>query len=204
MTSGAWRAVRVPSSGMETWKSDRTSSSSASVSTSSRSTSSISSSTGSGARIAASSGRSSRKSSVKMFASVSSQECPVVRLDAQQLLLVVPLIQRLGLVKALVALQPQQPGSGQRRRRLRQLGLADPGGAFDQQRLVQAVGEEQNVGDEVVGDVAGFAQALPDRPDVTEAVAHCAYQSGTGASTLIHTDLALVYSAIAANPISRP
>ena len=76
MTSGAWRAVTVPSSGMDTWKSESTSSSSASVSTSTRSTSSMSRTTGSAERIAASSGRSSRKSSVKMFASVSSQDCP--------------------------------------------------------------------------------------------------------------------------------
>ena len=56
----------VPSSGIDTWKSESTSSSSASVSISTRSTSSMSSTTGSSARIASSSGRVSRNDSEKM------------------------------------------------------------------------------------------------------------------------------------------
>ena len=58
---------------METWKSERTSSSRASVSTSTRSTSSINSTTGSLARTASSSGRDNRKGSEKMSASTSDQ-----------------------------------------------------------------------------------------------------------------------------------
>ena len=39
---------------------------------------------------------------------------------------------------------------------------------------------------------------------IAEALAHGGYQSGRAASTLIHTDFCVVYSAIAAKPISRP
>src|SRR2546430_7644212 len=49
-----------------------------------------------------------------------------------------PLVQGLGVVLALVALQPQQPAPGGRGNGLGQLGLADPGRALDQQGLVQA------------------------------------------------------------------
>ena len=83
-----------------------------------------------------------------------------------------------------MALQPQQPGTGQRRRGLRQLGLADPGRPFEQQRLVQAVREEQRVGDQVVGDVPAFPpQPLEERGSGPEALAHRAYQSGGQNST---------------------
>jgi len=57
-------------------------------------------------------------------------------LDTQQLLSVVPLIQRLCLVEALVALQPHQFAAAGPGKRLRQLGLADAGRALDQDRLV--------------------------------------------------------------------
>jgi hypothetical protein len=49
------------------------------------------------------------------------------RLDAQQLLLVVPLVQRPRLVQALVALQADELGAGGGGDRLGQLGLADAG-----------------------------------------------------------------------------
>src|SRR4051794_27998941 len=48
-------------------------------------------------------------------------------LDAQQLLAVVPLVERLGLVEALVALQAHQRALQVAAQRLRELGLADPG-----------------------------------------------------------------------------
>src|SRR5581483_2085354 len=126
---------------------------------------------------------------------------PLVGLDAQELLLVVPFVQRLGLIQALVALQPQQPGSGQGGSGLREFRLADPGRTLEQQRFFQAVGQVKDVADQVVGDIP---QPFPDGSDVAQTVAHQAYQSGTGASTLTHTDLRVVYSSIAAKPISLP
>jgi hypothetical protein len=61
---------------MVTWKSDSTSSSSPSTSTSVLSTSSMSSTVGWSRRIAVSSGRVSRNSSVKMSSWVSDHVCP--------------------------------------------------------------------------------------------------------------------------------
>ena len=75
-TIGSWVARTVPSSGIDTWYSERISSSRASVSSSTRSTSSTSRTTGSSARIASSSGRVSRKSSEKMSSSSSSSPGP--------------------------------------------------------------------------------------------------------------------------------
>ena len=72
-TSGRVRASTTPSSGIEIWKSDRTSSSMASNSWSVLSISSISSTTGSSAEMAVSSGRASRNSSPKMSSLTCSQ-----------------------------------------------------------------------------------------------------------------------------------
>ena len=133
-------AATVPSSGIDTWYSERTSSKSASVSSSTRSTSSISSTTGSSARMASRSGRVSRNSSEKMSSSSSSQvgdRCrrrrvgfPDCGLDTQQLLAVVPLVEGLGLVEPLVALEPNEPAAGQVGHRLGQLRLAGTGRPF--------------------------------------------------------------------------
>ena len=140
---------------MVTWKSESTSSSSPSTSTSVLSTSSTSSTVGSSRRIAVSSGRVSRNSSVKMSSWVSSHDSwPPLRLDAQQLLLVVPLVERAGLVETLVALQPDQLGARRPRHRLGQLGLADPGRTLDQQRLLQRTGEVRRRRGGRVGEVA--------------------------------------------------
>src|SRR4029450_4753204 len=207
---GRWVPATVPSSGMDTWKSDSTSSSSASVSTSTRSTSSISSTTGSAARMASSRGRVSRNGSGKVSASTSAQPgawgrgawvgapdglrqgpgeqerlgedvgldlgpagvVGPVGLDAQQLLLVVPLVQGLGLVQALVALEPDQPGPGGGGQGLGQLGLADPGWPLGQDGLLQPVGQEGDVGDHGGGQVVDLGQAPADLVDVGEPVGH--------------------------------
>ena len=115
--------------------------------------------------MAVSSGRDSRNSSEKMCPrSVSQPVSPAspVHLQPQQLLAVVPLVERAGLVDPLVALQPDQPGAGRRRHRLGQLGLADPGRPLDQQRLAQPVGQEDGRRGRVVGEVAGGAEPLAD------------------------------------------
>lgn len=72
-TNGRRSAVTVPNSGMVTWKSLSTSSSRPSTSTSALSVSSISSTVGSLPRIAVSSGRGSRNSSLKMSVRARSQ-----------------------------------------------------------------------------------------------------------------------------------
>ena len=93
-TNGRRVAVIVPSSGTVTWKSLSTSRSRPSTSTSALSVSSISSTFGSSPRIAVSSGRGSRNSSLKMSVRVSSHVSSRPARDAQQLLGVVPLVQR--------------------------------------------------------------------------------------------------------------
>ncbi len=75
-TMGSWVARTVPSSGIDTWYSERISSRSASVSSSTRSTSSTRRTTGSVARMASSNGRVKRKSSEKMSSSSSDQLGP--------------------------------------------------------------------------------------------------------------------------------
>ena len=169
----------VPSSGIDTWKSDSTSSSSASVSISTRSTSSMRSTTGSSERIASSNGRVRRNGSLKMSDSTSAQLGLVlaVDLDPQELLLVVPLVERLGLVEALVALEPDQPRAGDGGDRLGQLGLADARGPFDEHRLLQAVGEEHHAGDADVGQVVGLAQPRDHVIDTLETLCHLALRS---------------------------
>ena len=75
---------------------------------------------------------------MKMSSWVSSHDSVAAAgLDAQQLLLVVPLVERARLVEPLVALQPHQLGAGGPRDRLGELGLADAGRALDEQRLLQ-------------------------------------------------------------------
>ena len=75
-TTGCVRASMRPSSGIEIWKSESSSSSIASNSWSVLSISSISSTTGSGDAIAFISGRASRNSSPKMSSCTASQPVP--------------------------------------------------------------------------------------------------------------------------------
>src|SRR6185312_16804365 len=79
-----------------------------------------------------------------------------------ELLAVVPLVQRLRLVEALVALQAHQLAAEEARERLRQLRLADAGRPLDQHGLAELGGE---VGDErgrLAWEVADRAQAVGD------------------------------------------
>ena len=82
----------------------------------------------------------------------------LVRLDPEQLLLVVPLVQRPRLVQALVALQPHQVGARRPRHRLGQLGLPDTSGTLDEQRLLERTGEVGGRRRGGVGQVARLAQ----------------------------------------------
>ena len=155
-TYGGVFVVNVPTSGTDTWNSASVSSSTASSASSARSTSSISSTTGSSERIDSSSGRGGEEPLGEEHALLRAD--PVDRrlqvggvrddladllaqdLGVEQLLAVVPLVEGLGLVLALVALQPQQPAAGGRGQRLGQLGLADAGRPLDEQRLLQPGG----------------------------------------------------------------
>ena len=83
-------------------------------------------------------------------------------LDPQQLLAVVPLVERLGLVEALVALQAHERAAEVARERLRQLGLADARRALDEDRLAQPRGQVGDQGGGFAGQVAGLAQAGGD------------------------------------------
>ncbi|MCY1531546.1 hypothetical protein D9M68_667750 [compost metagenome] len=82
------------------------------------------------------------------------------RAHVQQLRGVVPFIERLALLHAVVALQAQQLAVQGRRQRLGQLGLADARLAFEQQRTLQLEREEYRSGQAAVGKVAGLPQAV--------------------------------------------
>ena len=86
--------------------------------------------------------------------------------DAQELARIVPLVQRLGRVDALVALQADQRGVQGGGQGLGRLGLAHPGLALQQQRLGQAQAEEHRRGQALVGEVARALQARGHRLDV--------------------------------------
>ena len=95
-------------------------------------------------------------------------------LDAQQLLAVVPLVQRLGLVEPLVALEPHEPAVEVLRQRLRQLGLADARRALDEHGLAEPRGEEGDQRGGLPWQVADGAQAGGDILDRSRFDAHAA------------------------------
>jgi hypothetical protein len=76
----------------------------------------------------------------------------------QQLRGVVPFVERLALLQPVVALQAQQLALQRLRQRLGQLGLADAGLAFEQQRALQLQREEHGRGQAPVGEVAGLLE----------------------------------------------
>ena len=98
-----------------------------------------------------------------------------VSLNAQELLLVVPLVQRLGLVESLIALQPDEARPAHRGHRLGQLGLAGTGRPFDEDRLSEALGQVDHAGDAIVGEVLDLRQAFADTREVSK---HCLAHSG--------------------------
>ena len=67
---------------------------------------------------------------------------------------VVPLVERLRRVDALVALEPDEPTTEERRQDLGDLGLADTGLALEEQRPVEREREEDGRGESAVGQVA--------------------------------------------------
>ncbi len=79
-------------------------------------------------------------------------------LDPQQLLAVVPLVQRLGLVEPLVALQAHERPPQVAGERLGELGLADTGGTFDQDRLAELGRQERDQRGVRARQITGAAQ----------------------------------------------
>ena len=90
--------------------------------------------------------------------------------DADQLARIVPLVQRLGGVDPLVALQPHQRRVEDRGERLRRLGLADARRPLQQQRLGEAEAQEHRGRQAFVDQVVDGGQALRQRLDVGDEV----------------------------------
>ena len=129
----------VPISGIVTLASASSSSRNASKSSSARSISSISSTAGRGpgCSSARSSGRRDQVVRAEQVLLAQRLAARVGQPDAEQLAGVVPLVERLGRVDPLVALQADQRRVEHGRERLGRLGLADARLALEQQRLGQ-------------------------------------------------------------------
>ena len=89
-------------------------------------------------------------------------------LGVEELLGVLPLVERLGLVQALVALQADQLAPERGGQHLGELGLADAGGPFHQDRLLELAGEVDDSADRPVGDVVLRREAGDDVVDAVE------------------------------------
>jgi hypothetical protein len=87
------------------------------------------------------------------------------RPDVQHLTGVIPLVEGLVGVDALVTLQPDQPPAENRRHDLGDLGLADPDLAFEQDGPVQRQRDEQRRGQPAVSQVTTLPQDLGQLAD---------------------------------------
>jgi hypothetical protein len=103
-------------------------------------------------------------------------------LRVQELLRILPLVERLGFVEALVTLQADQLRRQRRGQRLGQLGLADAGRALDEDRLLHAVGEEDRGGDAAIAHIVVRAQSRDDVVDAGEGGRHRRNSSTTRAA----------------------
>ncbi len=104
--------------------------------------------------------RMQRRGAAEHFAELVLQD-----LRIEQLLGVFPLIERLGLVEALVALQADHLQPAPAGDRFRKLGLADTGRTLDQDRLLDRLREVDRGGDLAARDIALRGQAAFDRLD---------------------------------------
>ena len=92
--------------------------------------------------------------------------------DGEKLALVVPFVERMRGVDALVALQPDQLARQERGDRLGGFGLADAGRALEQQRLAEPDGQEDRGRKAVVGEIAhGGEAARPAPPAIPQCLA---------------------------------
>jgi hypothetical protein len=85
------------------------------------------------------------------------------RAQGEELARVVPVVEGVVDVDALVALQADEPRAGGGGQRLGDLGLADARLALDQQRLAQLGGEEDGRRQRTVGEIALLGERLADR-----------------------------------------
>ena len=86
--------------------------------------------------------------------------------DAEELARIVPLVQRLGRVDPLVALEAHQRGLQDEREGLGGLGLADTRLALEQERLRQAQAQEHRGRQALVDEVVDVREASGERLDV--------------------------------------
>jgi hypothetical protein len=149
ITAGRRRAEIVPISGMVIWKSERTSSRKASNSSSARSISSMSRTTG-----PVGVDRVEQRAADE---ELGAEELLLVHrallrgADVQELAGVVPLVDGVRDVQALVALQADQAGARGPRERLGGLRLAHAGLALQEERLLDRQGEEEGRGEPALG-----------------------------------------------------
>ena len=164
-TIGGCAAFTVPISGMVIWKSASTSSRNASNASSVRSISSISS-TGAPAvsgSSACSSGRLIRKRSENTSCS---SACAVALAfgfgdaDGDHLRGVIPFVDRGRDVEAFVALQPDQAAAERLRQHLGDLGLADAGLAFEENRPAHLEREIKHSAERAVGEIIGPGEEI--------------------------------------------
>ena len=85
--------------------------------------------------------------------------------DLEHLARVVPLVDGGIDVQPLVALEPDEPRAERRGQHLGELGLADAGLAFEQQRPTELEREEDGRRERPVGDVVATAEVLGQRID---------------------------------------
>ena len=167
--TGGCVARIVPSSGIVTAASASSSSRNASKSSSARSISSISSTAGRGPGCSQRAQQRPRDQVLAAEQRVLGQRASSLASASrmrQQLARIVPLVQRLGGVDPVVALQPDQRRVEHRGQRLGGLGLAHPGLPLQQQRLREAEAEEQRGGQPLVDQVVDGGEPLRQRLDV--------------------------------------
>ena len=90
------------------------------------------------------------------------QSLLLIGLHPQELLLIVPFVERARLVETLVALEPDEFGLQNFGEHLGDFGLAGARGPFDQQRLLERQGEKDRGLDALIGDVARPLEPVGD------------------------------------------
>ena len=85
--------------------------------------------------------------------------------DGDHLRGVIPLVDRGGDIEAFVALQPDQPPPERRRQHLGDLGLADAGLAFEENRPAHLQRQKQHRAERAVGEIFGLGEEIDSGVD---------------------------------------